>query len=139
MFDRRAILTALLATAVSFSDAFQQPLAYGNAVGNTGSSTVLNMSTEAAAKKLPGTAQMDKPWEKLGFEFRPTNSHVQLKWKEGEGWSEPEIIKVRRVCQTGKESDGACWRVPFAIAVAIAIGTHSVCMGCKESDGKDLI
>ena len=52
------------------------------------------MSTEAA-KKMPGTAELDTPWEKLGFEFRPTNSHVKLTWKEGEGWSKPELVEVR--------------------------------------------
>ena len=45
-------------------------------------------------KKMPGTADMGMPWEDLGFEFRPTNSHVKLTWKDGEGWSEPELIKV---------------------------------------------
>ena len=51
-------------------------------------------------KKMPGTADMGMPWEDLGFEFRPTNSHVKLTWKDGEGWSEPELIKVsqRYVC-----------------------------------------
>ena len=52
------------------------------------------MSTDTA-KKLPGTAKMDTPWEDLGFEFRPTNSHVKLTWKEGEGWSKPELVEVR--------------------------------------------
>ena len=96
MFDSRTILAALLATAVSFSDAFQPPIntVVGSSTMRSTSTTVLQMSTEAAAKKLPGTAKMDKPWEKLGFEFRPTNSHVQLKWTEEGGWSEPEIIKV---------------------------------------------
>ena len=54
------------------------------------------MSTEAA-KKIPGTAKLDTPWEDLGFEFRPTNSHVKLRWKEGEGWSKPELVEVRLV------------------------------------------
>ena len=51
------------------------------------------MSTEAA-KKMPGTAKLDTPWEDLGFAFRPTNSHVKLTWKEGEGWSKPELVEV---------------------------------------------
>ena len=54
------------------------------------------MSTETA-RKLPGTAKMDTPWEDLGFEFRPTNSHVKLTWKDGEGWSKPELVEVRAV------------------------------------------
>jgi len=92
-FDSRSILTALLAT-VSFSDAFQ-PVSIGNGLGsniNIISSSRLQMSTETA-KKLPGTAKMDTPWEDLGFEFRSTNSHVKLTWKDGEGWSKPELVK----------------------------------------------
>lgn len=99
MFHTRAIFTALLAT-VSFSDAFQ-PISVGNGNGlnnNIMSSSRLQMSTEAA-KKIPGTAKMDTPWEDLGFEFRPTNSHVKLTWKEGEGWSKPELVEVRVVVQ----------------------------------------
>ena len=36
---------------------------------------------------------MDVPWEELGFEFRPTNSHLRMTFKEGEGWGEPELVK----------------------------------------------
>jgi len=41
----------------------------------------------------PGTAELDVPWEELGFEFRPTNSHVCLTYKAGE-WGAPELVKV---------------------------------------------
>jgi hypothetical protein len=47
----------------------------------------------ATAKKAPGTAKMDTAWEDLGFEFRPTNSHIQLRYKDGE-WMEPELVNV---------------------------------------------
>ena len=90
----RAILAGFLAT-VSVSNAFQ-PFSVGNGLGgntNIMSSSRLQMSTETA-KKLPGTAKLDTPWEDLGFEFRPTNSHVKLTWKEGEGWSKPELVEV---------------------------------------------
>mmetsp|Transcript_2019 Transcript_2019/g.2973 ORF Transcript_2019/g.2973 Transcript_2019/m.2973 type:complete len:404 (+) Transcript_2019:149-1360(+) len=40
----------------------------------------------------PGTAELDVPWEELGFEFRPTNSHVCLTYKAGE-WGAPELVK----------------------------------------------
>lgn len=43
--------------------------------------------------KEPGTAQLDTPWAELGFEFRPTNSHIKLTWKDGE-WGKPELVKV---------------------------------------------
>jgi hypothetical protein len=44
--------------------------------------------------KAPGTAKLDTPWAELGFEFRPTNSHIKLTWKDGE-WGKPELVKVR--------------------------------------------
>ena len=72
------------------------------------------MSTEAT-KKMPGTAKMDTPWEDLGFEFRPTNSHVKLTWKEGEGWSKPELVQVRICVQ------GAVHFNEFAFAIAIIL------------------
>lgn len=43
-------------------------------------------------KKQPGTAKLDVPWGELGFEFRPTNSHVRVVYKEGEGWGKPELV-----------------------------------------------
>jgi hypothetical protein len=48
-------------------------------------------STSARAK--PGTAKLDTPWEELGFEFRETNSHVKITYKDGE-WGEAELVKV---------------------------------------------
>jgi branched-chain amino acid aminotransferase len=47
----------------------------------------------ALQQKQPGTAVMDVPWEELGFEFRPTNSHVRMTYKENEGWGEPELVQ----------------------------------------------
>lgn len=46
-----------------------------------------------AARAKPGTAKLDTPWEELGFEFRPTNSHVRITYKNEE-WGEPELVKV---------------------------------------------
>ena len=52
----------------------------------------------ASDLKQPGTAKLDTPWNELGFEFRPTNSHIRLTYKDGE-WGKPELVKVRRhVC-----------------------------------------
>lgn len=89
MFYAKAMTAGLLAT-LSFSAAFQ-PISVGSGVSSSSSSR-LYMSTEAA-KKMPGTAKLDTPWEDLGFAFRPTNSHVKLTWKEGEGWSTPELVE----------------------------------------------
>ena len=46
-----------------------------------------------ASVKKPGTAKLDTPWTELGFEFRPTNSHIRLTHKDG-AWGKPELVKV---------------------------------------------
>jgi branched-chain amino acid aminotransferase len=47
----------------------------------------------AVETNKPGTAKLDVAWEELGFEFRPTNSHIKITYKEGSGWGEPELVK----------------------------------------------
>jgi branched-chain amino acid aminotransferase len=47
-----------------------------------------------STKKLPGTAELGIAWEDLGFEFRPTNSHVRIVYKDGEGWGKPELVNT---------------------------------------------
>ena len=96
----------LLASLSSFCDAFQQRTTVFSSIISTStrrnnnnninnSRLYMSSTTDTTkTKKMPGTAEMGMPWEDLGFEFRPTNSHVKLTWKDGEGWSEPELIKV---------------------------------------------
>ena len=43
-------------------------------------------------RKKPGSAQLDVAWEELGFEFRPTNSHVKITYKDG-SWGQPELVR----------------------------------------------
>lgn len=38
----------------------------------------------------PGTA--DLPWDSLGFEFRPTKSHLKMTYKDGK-WEAPEMVE----------------------------------------------
>lgn len=61
------------------------------------SSGALYMSSTAKKtdKKQPGTAELDTKWEELGFEFRPTNSHVKVVYKDG-AWTKPELVQVRK-------------------------------------------
>ena len=40
----------------------------------------------------PGTA--DLPWSELGFEYRPTKSHLRMVHKDGK-WGEAELVEVR--------------------------------------------
>jgi len=39
----------------------------------------------------PGTAELGLAWEELGFEFRPTKSHVRMTYKQGQGWGPIEL------------------------------------------------
>lgn len=41
-------------------------------------------------QKSPGSAALN--WKELGFEFRPTNSHIRITYKDG-AWGEPELVK----------------------------------------------
>jgi len=40
----------------------------------------------------PGTAELGVAWSELGFEFRPTKSHLQMVYKDGE-WQEPKLVE----------------------------------------------
>jgi hypothetical protein len=56
-------------------------------------SSTSTKQTTSSKKRLPGTAQLDVPWQELGFEFRPTHSHIKLVYKDGAGWGEPELVQ----------------------------------------------
>jgi hypothetical protein len=77
---------------------------------SSSSPTVLHMSS--TAKKAPGTAKLDTPWEELGFEFRPTNSHVRLQYKDGE-WMKPELVKVCTGCTDCRPFETDSERCPW--------------------------
>ena len=51
------------------------------------------MQMSATTLGKPGTAEIGTPWEELGFEFLPTNSHVRITYKDGE-WGPTELVKV---------------------------------------------
>lgn len=42
-----------------------------------------NIALSADEGGRPGTATLDVPWEELGFEFRPTKSHLSMTYKDG--------------------------------------------------------
>lgn len=49
-------------------------------------------STRGNVEKQPGTADLGGiKWEDLGFQFRSTNSHVRLTYKDGK-WGAPELV-----------------------------------------------
>lgn len=45
----------------------------------------------SSAVGAPGTANL--PWSELGFEFRPTKSHLRMIYKDGK-WGEEELVEV---------------------------------------------
>ena len=77
----KLLLAALLLTPLTWG--FQAP---------TPPSTTTRLSMTLQTKR-PGTAQLDVPWEELGFEFRPTNSNLRMTYKEGQGWGKPELVQ----------------------------------------------
>ena len=86
-----ASLAALL--AVPSCHSFQATSRWGSvARRHENSIQSIRLGSTVSAKK-PGTAELDTPWEELGFEFRPTNSHVKVTYKDGE-WGKPELVEV---------------------------------------------
>lgn len=59
------------------------------------SRAILTMSTTEVGQESdigkPGTANL--PWSELGFEFRPTKSHLRMIFKDGK-WGEAELVEV---------------------------------------------
>lgn len=47
-------------------------------------------ATEVTEIGKPGTANL--PWSELGFEFRPTKSHLKMVYKDGK-WGEAELVE----------------------------------------------
>jgi branched-chain amino acid aminotransferase len=97
----RFLLPSVLALPV-LASAFQQPHpqqwltpSHRHVKGRSPSSSTAATSSLSMAVETnkPGTAKLDVAWEELGFEFRPTNSHIKITYKEGSGWGEPELVK----------------------------------------------
>eukprot|EP00747_Dinoflagellata_sp_TGD_P219099 gnl/TRDRNA2_/TRDRNA2_91272_c0_seq1.p1 gnl/TRDRNA2_/TRDRNA2_91272_c0~~gnl/TRDRNA2_/TRDRNA2_91272_c0_seq1.p1 ORF type:complete len:464 (+),score=85.60 gnl/TRDRNA2_/TRDRNA2_91272_c0_seq1:58-1449(+) len=49
----------------------------------------------AAASHEVGAKNLD--WPNLGFQYRDTNGHLKLVWREGEGWAAPEWVEGNEV------------------------------------------
>ena len=60
--------------------------------GVSSSSSQLSVATSTSEIGTPGTA--DLPWSELGFEFRPTKSHLRMVYRDGK-WGEAELVEVR--------------------------------------------
>ena len=88
-----ASLMAIASLPLSSSFQVSSPTASW-AVNTRQQKSLQPLQMSASTKKMPGTAKLDTPWEELGFEIRPTNSHVRVSYKNGE-WGQPELVKVR--------------------------------------------
>ena len=104
------ILSTIVSASVSF---VHQPLATTSRQYNspsfittsskTSPSTTTTTATTTTSRNAlaantslgkPGTAELDTPWEELGFEFRPTKSNLRITYKDGK-WGEFELCEVR--------------------------------------------
>lgn len=97
MIIRAKLLTlGLSLISIRSASAFQSttPTSFGKRTARNEESIDQLSLAATSAKALPGTAKLDTPWEELGFEFRATNSHVRVTFKNDE-WGEPELVKVR--------------------------------------------
>jgi len=70
------------------------------AVKNTAHTTTATAARELSADEggKPGTAQMEAPWEELGFQFRPTKSHLRMTYRDGQ-WGPMELEQVSSPCE----------------------------------------
>lgn len=80
-----------------------------------------NLSVSAASSTdigAPGTA--DLPWSELGFEYRPTKSHLRMVHKDGK-WGEAELVEVRELfrCLLHLNNVGHRWMILFFISLQL--------------------
>jgi hypothetical protein len=106
MFRRIAAVTlsGLLSSPLCLSFHIPSPTRLGGGEIGTSSGTTRTQQTvlNVATTRLPGTAKLDTPWAELGFEYRQTNSHLRITYKDGE-WGEAELVKVRRIEANGPD------------------------------------
>ena len=102
MFSRCAACFLLLLLDSTLG--FQSPRLSSRRMSNIIDSSLIPLTktslslSSTTTKKLPGTADLGGiAWEDLGFEFRPTNSHIKMVYTESEdgtgSWGTPELVK----------------------------------------------
>mmetsp|Transcript_26821 Transcript_26821/g.56628 ORF Transcript_26821/g.56628 Transcript_26821/m.56628 type:complete len:406 (+) Transcript_26821:281-1498(+) len=80
-----------LGFVLSPSSPSQQLLRPNSAHSNNAiSGSRLSVSAASTDVGAPGTA--DLPWSELGFEFRPTKSHLRMIYRDG-AWKEAELVE----------------------------------------------
>lgn len=102
MTSRYTMIAALLLLLPSAARGFLSPQTwhtYGvGAAARLATPVLLLDMSSTKTKKIPGTADLGGiAWEDLGFEFRPTNSHLKMVYTENEdgtgSWGAPELVK----------------------------------------------
>lgn len=63
----------------------------GSRISSNVATSTIALSADEGGR--PGTATLDVPWEELGFEFRPTKSHLSMTYKDGM-WGPMELHQV---------------------------------------------
>ena len=63
---------------------------HGHVISSS-SLSVSSSTTSSTEVGAPGTANL--PWSELGFEIRPTKSHLRMVYKNGK-WEEAELVEV---------------------------------------------
>lgn len=98
LFNATILLSTIVSSVAAFSlhaTSTQRQQLQLNQNQNAISNTQLNVLADDETSQrtplgMPGTAKMDKEWGELGFEFRPTKSHLRITYKDGE-WGEMEL------------------------------------------------
>ena len=86
-----AFTTTSLSSSTHYNNVAIQPTTNQrlNSKIRNGKLSVATSSTTEVGE--PGTA--DLPWSELGFEFRPTKSHLRMVYRDGK-WGEAELVEV---------------------------------------------
>ena len=97
-----AALLSLLATSQTCLG-FIAPSHYNSQIATTTKTTTLSTQLKQPSSRLsvsatpdinvvgaPGTAEL--PWGELGFEFRPTKSHLRMTYRDGK-WGSAELVE----------------------------------------------
>lgn len=100
----------LLLSSLCFVAAFVPQSTQGFSVVSNSKTLDTTTALFSATTEQPGTAELDKPWTELGFEFRPTNSHLRMTFKDGE-WGAPELVKVCVIRTTQVENLKYDWMI----------------------------
>jgi len=94
------LTTALMLSAIASASAFMTPSPNTHSTSRQQTSLAVSADADTKPMGIPGTAELDKPWKELGFEFRQTKSNLRITYKNGE-WGEFEMSEVSLLFYAG--------------------------------------